>query len=135
MSPVSMLISFPPGTCEILRRVFMSSRAPSLASSFSIDMDSDSASLNTYYFFLSSALSNTGTCEPACTCSHTYMVNKCKTILISFLKKNIRAQKWPYFFFLVDLIYVYFRCLSECVQMWAESTAMLPHMSSEDRRA
>lgn len=73
MNPVSMLISFPPGTCEILRRVFMSSRAPSLASSFSIDMDSDSASLNTYYFFLSSALSNTGACVPACTCSHTYI--------------------------------------------------------------
>lgn len=25
--------------------------------------------------------------------------------------------------------------VAECVQMWAESTAMLPHMSSEDRRA
>lgn len=52
------------------------------------------------------------------------------------LSENLqnKMQVWPYFF-LADLPYVYFRCLSDCSQMWVSGgEEKIMFLNSEDKK-
>ena len=54
------------------------------------------------------------------------------------LSENLqnKMQVWPYFFFfLADLPYACFRCLSDCTQMWVSGgEEKIMFLNSEDKK-